>query len=87
MSNEVFLLCWVCQVFPLHYLLFDGNVKTMLILSDGYCSAVTSDKFCDQTAIRNSKGVPKDILRSAELVNECISHVQFLINSKVSTQG
>ena len=57
-------------------------------LSDGYWSAVTSDsdKLCDQTAIRISKGVPKDILRSAELVKECISHVQFLIDGNVSTQ-
>ena len=58
----------------------------MLILSDGYWSAVTSDKFYDQTAIRITKVVPKDILRSAELVNECISHVQFLIDGRVSTQ-
>ena len=47
-------------------LLFDGNAKTMLILSDGYWSAVTSDKFCDQAAIRIGKGVPKGILRSAD---------------------
>ena len=59
----------------------------MLILSDGYLSAVTSDKFCDQTAIRISKGVPKDKLRSAELVNEYISRLQFLIDGKVSTQN
>ena len=84
MSDEVFLPCWICQVFTLHYLLFDGNAKTMLILSDGYWSAVTSDRFCDQTAIRIGKGVPKGILRSAELVNECVSHVQFLIDGKVS---
>ena len=32
------------------------------------------------------KGVPKGILRSADLINECISHVQFLIDGKVSTQ-
>ena len=58
----------------------------MLILSDGYWSAVTSDKFCDQTAIRIGKGVPRGILRFADLVFECISHVQFLIEGKVSTQ-
>ena len=60
----------------------------MLIVSDGYWSAVTSDRFCDQTAIRIGKGVPKGVLRSADLVlvNECISHVQFLIEGKVSTQ-
>ena len=52
----------------------------MLILSDGYWSAVTSDKFCDQTALRISKEMPEDILRSAELVNECISYEQFLID-------
>ena len=85
-SDEVFLSCWICQVFTLHCLLFDGNAKTMLILSDGYLSAVTSDKFCDQTAIRIGKGVPKGILESADLVNGCISHVQFLIDGKVSTQ-
>ena len=79
-SDVVLLHCWICQV------LFDGNAKTMLILPDGYCSAVTSDKFCDQTAVRNGKGVLKDILQSADLVNECISHVQFLIDGKVSTQ-
>ena len=62
MSDEVFLPCWICQVFTLHYLLFDGNAKTMLILFDGYLNAFTSDKFCDQTAIRVSDGVPKDIL-------------------------
>ena len=86
MSDEVFLPCWIFQVFTLHHLLFDGNAKTMLILSDGYWSAVTSDKFCDQTAIRIGKGVRKGILRSADLVNECISHVQFLIEGKVATQ-
>ena len=86
MSDEVFLPCWICRVLLLHYLLFDGNTKAMLILSDGYWSAVTSDKFCGQTAIRIGKGVPKDILRSADLVNECISHVQFLIEGKVATQ-
>ena len=78
-SDEVFLHCWICQV------LFDGNAKTMLILPDGYWSAVTSDKFCDQTAIRIGKGVLKGTLQSADLVNECISHVQFLIDGKVST--
>ena len=86
MSDEVFLPCRIYQVFTLHYLLFDGNARTMLILSDGYWIAVTSDKFCDQTAIRISKGVPKDILRSAELVNECILHLQFLVEGKVFTQ-
>ena len=40
----------------------------------------------DQTAIRTGKGVPKGILRSADLVNECISHVQFMIDGKVSNQ-
>ena len=34
----------------------------------------------DQTAIRTG------ILRSADLVNECISHVQFMIDGKVSNQ-
>ena len=58
----------------------------MLILSDGYWTAVTSDTLYDQTAIRIGKRVPKGILRSADLVNECISHVQFLIEGKVSTQ-
>ena len=82
MSGEVFLPCWVCQVFTLHYLLFDRNAKTMLILSDEYWSAVTSDKFCDQTAIRICKRMPKDILQSADVVNECISHVQFLTKGK-----
>ena len=88
MSDEVFLPCWICQVFTLHYLLFDENAQTMLILSVGYWSAVKSDKFCDQTATRIAKGVPKGILRSADLIllNECISHVQFLIEEKVSTQ-
>ena len=33
-----------------------------------------------------AKGCQKGILRSADLVNECISHVQFLIEGKVSTQ-
>ena len=70
MSDEVFLPCWICQVFTLHYLIFDGNAKTMMIFSDGYWSAVTSDKFCDQTAIRIGKRMPKGILRSADLVNE-----------------
>ena len=59
-------------VFTLHYLLFGGIAKTMLLLSDGYWSAVRSDKFCDQTAIRIGKGVPKGIQRSADLVNECL---------------
>ena len=86
MSDKVFLPCWIFQVFTLHYLLFGGNAKTMLILSDGYWSAVTLDEICDQTAIRIGKGVPKGILRSADLVNECISYVQFLIEGKVSTQ-
>ena len=45
-----------------------------------------TDTFCDQTAIRLSKWVLKGIRRSADLVNECISHVQFLINGKVSNQ-
>ena len=54
--------------------------NTMLILSDGYWSAVTSDTFCNQTAIRIGKGVPKGVLQSADLVNECISHEQFLID-------
>ena len=60
----------------------------MLIVSDGYWSTVTSDRFCDQTAIRIGKGVPKGVLRYADmvLVNKCISHVQFLIEGKVSTQ-
>ena len=62
MSGEVFLPCWICQIFLLHYLLFDGNAKTMLILSDGYWSAVTSDMFCDHTAIKIGKRVPKGIL-------------------------
>ena len=84
MSDEVFFPCWICQVSALRY--FDGNAKTMLILSDGYWSAVTSDKFCDQTAFRISKGVPKDKLRSAVLENEYISRVQFLIDGNVSTQ-
>ena len=44
-----------------------------------------SDKFYDQTAIRIGKWVTKVILRSADLVNKCISHVQFLIEGKVST--
>ena len=82
MSDGTFLSCWICQVFTLHYLLFDGNATTMLILSDGHWSAVTADRFCDQTAIRISKGEPKGILRSADIVNECISHVQFLIEGK-----
>ena len=81
MRDEVFLPCWI-----LHYLLFDGNAKTVLIWSDGYLSAVTSDKLCYQTAIRIGKGMPKAILRSADLVNECISHVQFLIDGKTSNQ-
>ena len=85
--DEVFLPYWICQIFTLHSLLFKGNATTMLILSDGYWSAVISDKFCDQTAIRICKGVPKGILRSADLVNECISHVQFLIDGKVSNQN
>ena len=34
---------------------------------------VKSDKLCDQTANRIGKGVPKGILRSADLVNVCIS--------------
>ena len=50
----------------------DGNAKTMSILSDGYWSAVTSDKLCDQTAIRIGKGVPKGMLRSADMVCECL---------------
>ena len=58
----------------------------MLILSDGQWSAVTSDTFCDQTVIRIGKRVPKGLLRSADLVNECISHVQFLIDGEVSNQ-
>ena len=86
MGDEVFLPCWICRVFTLHYLLFDGNAKTMLNLSDGYWTVVTSDTFCDQAAIRIGKGVPKGIHRTADLVNECISHVQFLIEGKVSTQ-
>ena len=86
MSDEVFLPCWICQVFTLHYLLFDRNAKTVFILSDGYWSSVSLDKFCDQTAIRIGKGVPKVILRFADLVNECISHVQFLLEGKLSTQ-
>ena len=56
-SDEVFLPCWICQVFTYHCLLFYGNAKTVLILPDGYWSAVTSDKFCDQTAIRIGNGV------------------------------
>ena len=76
---SIFLPCWICQVFPLHYLVFDGDTNTTLILSDGYWSAVTSDKV---TAIKIGKGVPKCILRSADLVIECISHVQFLIEGK-----
>ena len=86
MRDKVFLPCWICNVFTLHYLLFDGNAKTVLIWSDGYLSAVTSDKFCYQTTIRIGKGVPKGMLRSADLVNECISHVQFLIGGKASNQ-
>ena len=35
---------------------------------------------------RVGKGVPKAILRFADLVNECISYVQFLVEGKVSTQ-
>ena len=60
----------------------------MLIVSDGYWSAVTSDRLCDQTAIRIGKRVPKGVLRSADLVlvNECISYVQCLIEGKVSTR-
>ena len=68
-------------MFTLHYILFDGNAKTMLILSDGYWSEVTSEKLCDQTAIRI-----KGILRSAELVNYCIPYVQLLVDGEVSTQ-
>ena len=52
-EDEVFLPCWICQVFILHYLLFDGDATTMLILSDGYWSAVTSDKLCDNNSIRS----------------------------------
>ena len=85
-SDEVFLPCWIYQAFTLHYLLFDGNAKTMLNLSDGYWSAVTPEKLCDRTAIRIGKGVPKGILLSAELVNECIPHVHFLIDGKDSNQ-
>ena len=59
-SDEVFLHYWICQA------LFDKNAKTMLILPDGYWSAVTSDKFCDQTAIRIGKAVLKGKLRSAD---------------------
>ena len=58
-EDEVFLPCWICQVFTLHYLLFDGNATTMLILSDGYWTAVTSDTLCDQSPIRIGKGVLK----------------------------
>ena len=58
----------------------------MLILSDVYWSAFTSDTFCDQTASRIGEGVPKGTLRSADLVNECISHVQFLIDGNVSNK-
>ena len=86
MRDEVFPPCSICHVFTLHYLLFDGNAKTVLIWSDGYCSEVTSDKLCYHTTIRIGKGVPKGILRSADLVNECISHVLFLIDGKVSNQ-
>ena len=76
-SDEEFLPCWTCQVFTLHYILFGGNAKTTLILSDGYRRAVTSDKFCEQTAIEIGKGVLKGILRSADLVNECIYMYSF----------
>ena len=72
-SDEVFLPCRICQLLTLNYLLFGENAKTMLILSDGYWSAVTSDKLCGQTAIRIGKGVPKCMLRSPNLVNECFS--------------
>ena len=61
-SGAVFLPCWICQVFTLHYLSFDGNATIMLILSDGYWNAVTPDTFCDQTAIKIGKGVQKGIL-------------------------
>ena len=70
MGDEVFLPCWICQVFTLHYLFFDGNAKSKLILSNGYWSVVIFDKFCEQTAIRICKGVSKGIVRSADLVNE-----------------
>ena len=32
------------------------------------------------------KGVPKGVLRSADWVNECFSHVQFLTDGEVSNQ-
>ena len=47
--------------------------KTMLILFDGYWNAVSSEKFCDQTAIRIRKGAIKGILLSADLVNKWIT--------------
>ena len=60
----------------------------MLILSDGYWNAVSSDAFCDQIVIIISKGL-KCILLSANLVNEGLSAsqslVQFLIDGRVST--
>ena len=68
-SDEVFFPCCICQLFTLHYLLFDVNAKSMLILSNGYWSVVIFDKFCEQSAIIISKGVPKGIIRSANLVN------------------
>ena len=41
-----------------------------MILSDGYWNAASSDKSCDQTAIRIGKGALKGIILSADLVNE-----------------
>ena len=58
-EDEGFLICWICQVFTLHYLLFDGNATTMLILSDAYWSAVTSDKFCDQLPLELARGAKR----------------------------
>ena len=66
MSDVVCLPCWLLPGIHITLLIIDGNAKTMLLLPDGYLSTVTSDKFCDQTAIRNGKGVPKGIQRSAD---------------------
>ena len=60
--------------------------KTMVIL-DGYWSAVSSDKFGDQTAIRICKGAKRhdNVRRFGYWEDQC-PHRQILIHGKISTQ-
>ena len=86
MSDEVFLPCWISQVFIYCLTYYSMEMPRQ-------CLFCLMDTGVQLHQIRSVIKLPLELERgaqrhttSADSVNECISHVQLLMEGKVSTQ-